>query len=200
MLEIGAGAGSATTALLEELERRDRLGGLSLYDVTEPAPFFRRRGERELRARFPTIPFRFRELDVDRTFDADPGAAGYDLVFGVNVLHVARDLGAALGRIRTALAPGGFLVAGECLRLFPGQPVPADLVFQLLRSFTDVATDPSLRPRHGFLEPATWTRALTAAGFHSAGVVPDLDRIRDHYPRFFTGVVHGRRAAAGESR
>jgi SAM-dependent methyltransferase len=200
VLEIGAGAGSATRALLEELERRGRLEDLGRYDFTEPSPFFRRRGERELRALFPAVPFRFRALDVDEPFDSAGETEGYDLVLGVNVLHVARNLGAALARLRDALSPGCYLVAGECLRLFPGQPVPADLVFQLLHSFTDVVTDPSLRPSHGFLEPATWTRALEAAGFQSVAVVPDLDRIRQHYPRFFTGVVQGRRPTAGETR
>ncbi len=94
------------------------------------------------------------------------------------MLHVARDLGAALRRIRAALAPDGWLVAGECLRLFPGQPVPAELVFQLFKSFVEVETDPELRPDNGFLEPRHWRLALGRAGFVDVGVVPDLERIR----------------------
>lgn len=194
VLEVGAGAGSATRTLLDELERRGRLGELERYDFTEPSPFFRRRGERELRARFPSVPLVSRALDLDRPLgeQATPPES-LDLVFGVNVLHVARDLGAALREIRDALRPGGWLVAGECLRLFPGQPVPADLVFQIFDSFVHVATDPELRPAHGFLEPETWRRALAATGFDEVVVVPDLDRIRELYPRFFAGVVCGRR-------
>lgn len=193
VLEVGAGGGSFTVALLEELERRGRLADLALYDFTEPSPFFRRRGERELRARWPALPLRSRALDLDRDFGEQGGADGYHLAVGVNVLHVARDLAAALGRVRAALLPGGWLVAGECLRLFPGQTVPADLVFQIFSSFTGVVTDPELRPTHGFLEPATWRRALAGAGFAEAAVLPDLEVIRHHYPRFFAGVVCGRR-------
>jgi SAM-dependent methyltransferase len=198
VLEVGAGAGSFTATLLEELARRGRLGQIARYKPTEPSPFFRRRGEREMRARFPDVPLTFRALDVDLPF-ADQGlsAEPRDLVVGVNVLHVARDLGAALARIREVLAPGGWLVAGECLRLFPRQPVPADLIFQLFRSFIDVGTDPLLRPHHGFLEPAAWRAALEAAGFVEVAVVPDLERIRDLYPRFFAGVVVGRRPVVG---
>lgn len=193
VLEVGGGAGSFTFALLEELDRRGRLGELGLYDFTEPSPFFRRRGERELRARYPALPLRARGLDVDLPFAAQGPADGpCDLAIGVNVLHAARDLVGALTRLREALRPGGWLVAGECLRLFPGQPVPADLVFQIFQSFTGVATDPEVRPAHGFLEPSTWHRAFSAAGFEQVEVVPDLDRIRDLYPRFFTGVVRGR--------
>jgi len=196
ILEVGAGAGSFATALLGELQRRGRLGDVALYDFTEPSPFFRRRGERELRARFPGLALRSRAVDIDAPI-ADPADAGrgYDLVVGVNVFHVARDLGASLRRAREALVPGGWLLAGECMRLFPGQTVPADLVFQLLRSFTDVQLDAAARPHHGFLEPGAWRRAFELAGFADAAVVPDLERIRDRYPRFLTGVVAGRRPA-----
>ena len=199
ILEVGAGAGSAATALLVELERRGRLGDLALYDFTEPSVFFRRRGERELRARFPTVPFAFRGLDLDLPFADQGGASGYDLVFGVNVVHVARDLARTLAELRRALAPGGWLVAGECFRLLPGQPVPADLVFQLFRSFTEVRVDPAIRPHHGFLEPRVWRDALATAGFADAEVVPDLDGLRHRYPRFFAGALCGRRPSVESS-
>lgn len=194
LLEVGAGAGSFSRTLLEELERRGRLGDVALYDFTEPSPFFRRRGERELRARFPGLPLRARALDIDLPLAA-PGEElqAYHLAVGVNVLHVARDLRGALARLHDALVPGGWLVAGECLRLFPGQSVPADLIFELFRSFTEVETDPELRPHHGFLEPAAWRHAFVVSGFEPVEIVPDVERIRDLYPRFFTGVVAGRR-------
>jgi SAM-dependent methyltransferase len=193
ILEVGAGAGSAATALLEELARRDRLADVALYDATEPSPFFRRRGERELRARFPTVRFAFRALDLDRPFAEQGGAEEYDLIYGVNVVHVARDLGAALGRLRDALRPGGALVAGECFRLFADQAVPADLVFQLFHSFTEVAAGDDVRPHHGFLGPEAWRTAFERAGFERVEIVPDLERIRDRYPRFFAGAACGRR-------
>jgi SAM-dependent methyltransferase len=193
VLEVGAGAGSATAALLGELERRGRLGDLASYDSTEPSVFFRRRGERELCARFPSVPFSFRGLDLDLPFSEQGIATGYDLVFGVNVVHVARDLARSLTELRQALAPDAWLVAGECFRLLPGQPVPADLVFQLFRSFTEVRVDLVSRPHHGFLEPRVWRDALASAGFADAEVVPDLEGLRELYPRFFAGALRGRR-------
>jgi SAM-dependent methyltransferase len=197
ILEVGAGAGSAALALLAELERRGELGRVELYDLTEPSPFFRRRGERAVRERFPGVRLASRALDLDRPFDEQGGAAGYQLAFGVNVLHVARDLAGALGRLRASLVPGGALVAGECFRLFPSQAVPADLVFQLFRSFTEVETDPDHRPHHGFLSPESWRAALGAAGFAAVEVVPELERIRERYARFFAGAVCGRRPEQG---
>lgn len=193
VLELGAGAGSAAEALLEELERRGRLDEIELYRLTEPSPFFRRRAERALRARFPTVRFDSRALDIDQPFEEQGVGGGHDLVYGVNVVHVARRLDASLARMRAALEPGGALVAGECIRLFPGQPVPADLVFQLLHGFTSVETDPALRPHHGFLELETWRRAFAAGGFDPLEVVPDLERLRALHPRFFAGALCVRR-------
>jgi SAM-dependent methyltransferase len=197
ILELGAGAGSAAEALLDELARRDRLADLELYELTEPSPFFRRRAERLLRQRFPGVRFDSKALDIDLPFRAQGASSRYDLIYGVNVLHVARRLAATLGEILGALVPGGALVAGECLRLFPGQPVPADLVFELFRGFTAVETDPSTRPHHGFLEFDVWRRTLVAAGFDTVAIVPDLERIREVCPRFFAGALCGRRPAAG---
>src|SRR3989442_301345 len=48
VLEVGAGLGSATEALLELLSARGRLGGLTSYRFTEPVAFFRRRAQRTL--------------------------------------------------------------------------------------------------------------------------------------------------------
>jgi SAM-dependent methyltransferase len=196
LLEIGGGAGSAALALLGELERAGRLADVARYDFTEPAPFFRRRGERELKARFPGLPLVARGFDIDLPAAAQGDDFGaYDLVFGVNVLHVARRLGEALAQLRDLLVPGGALVAGECFRLFPGQVAPADLVFQLFRGFTEVELD-ALRPHPGFLEPEIWRRALAASGFADVELVPDLERIRDVYPRFYAGALRARRPAA----
>jgi hypothetical protein len=108
------------------------------------------------------------------------------------VLHVARRLVTTLIDLRAALPPGGALVAGECLRLFPRQPVPAEFVFDLLRGFTQVETDPLARPHHGFLEVGAWRRAFAAAGFDGFTAVPDLERIREVYPRFFAGALCAR--------
>lgn len=194
ILEIGAGAGSAAEALLDELLRRGRLGEVSEYRLTEPNPMLRRRASRSLAARYPGLALADQAYDIDH----DPAAQGlpeatFDLVFAVNVLHIARDLRASLAWLRSLLAPGGWLVGGECQRLFPGQTIPIELVFEQLASFTDVALDAEVRTSHGFLTPEQWKRALTVTGFAAVVDVPDLERIRDHYPRFFSGALCAQR-------
>jgi len=193
IVEVGAGAGSATEALLNELRPR----GIEpeSYLVTEPSKFFRRRGERALRAAYPGVQFSFGGLDIDRPWSEQGVTAGSaDLVFGVNVLHVARDLQFSLQQARQALAPGGWLVIGEAQRLLPGQPIWAEFVFQLLEGFTNVETDGELRPTHGFLQPETWLEAVRHAGFSEVTIEPDVFKIREIYPRFYTGAVCGRRS------
>ncbi len=200
ILEIGAGAGSAAEALLDELQRRDRLGEIAEYRLTEPNPMLRRRASRALAARYPGLALAEQAYDIDQA----PAAQGlpeasFDLVFAVNVLHIARDLRASLEWLRSLLVPGGWLVGGECQRLFPGQTIPIELIFEQLASFTDVALDPEVRSSHGFLTPEQWQRAFAATGFTAVAEVPDLARIRDHYPRFFSGALCARRPPTHDS-
>lgn len=200
LLEVGAGGGSGTEALLREILRRGHGQRLESFLITEPSPFFRRRSERNLRAAYPDLPLAFADLDIDRPWaeqGVEPGSCS--LVYGVNVFHVARDLGAALARAWAALAPGGWLVAGEHLRPFPGQPLAAEMVFRLLAGFNDVVTDSRLRPNPGFLTPEGWQGALAAAGFEAVEIVPDLCRIRESYPHFLSGAVCGRRPTTAQT-
>jgi SAM-dependent methyltransferase len=192
ILELGAGAGSATLALLEELERRGLLDRVASYDATEPSSFFRRQAERRVPARFAQVPIRFRMLDMDVVWPERDGRPGYDVVFGVNVLHVARELAATLARVRDALEPGGTLVAGEAMRLHPDVPLASELIFSVLHGFTQVHLDADLRPDPGFLSPASWRRSLARAGFVGVTLAPDVEAIAPIFPRFAVGAITAR--------
>ena len=166
------------------------------YLITEPNAFFRRRGQRELSKQFPDVPLEWQALDINSPWRDQITADGeFDLIYGVNVLHVAKDLLFSLGQARDVLADDGWLVIGECMRPYVDQPIYAELMFQILDSFTDVITDPEVRPNSGFLSTDHWRRAFTRAGFERVEVTPNIDRIRDIYPHFFTGAVCGRRPA-----
>jgi SAM-dependent methyltransferase len=192
ILELGAGTGSATESLLQILAEHSPACNIERYLVTEPSPFLRRRCERQLKAKFRQIPLEFLALDIDRAWDAQGAArTGFDLVYAVNTLHIARDLGYSLREARATLAAGGWLVAGECVRPFPGQPIYIELVFQLLDSFTQVLTDREYRPNPGFLTSEQWRLALQRAGFGQVQVTPDQERIRRVYSHFFVGAVCG---------
>lgn len=96
VLELGCGTG--TTAL--------RLaGGVRCYVATDAAPAMiaLARAKPEA-AQWPGLEFR----------EAEAGALpaeGFDAVLAFNLLHLLRDMDGALGRIRSALRPGGLFIS-----------------------------------------------------------------------------------------
>jgi SAM-dependent methyltransferase len=197
ILEIGGGSGSAALALAERLARDARLSRVERYVFTEIVPTFLRRAERAIRGRFPALPAEFSRLDMDRSF-REQGIApeSADVVYAVNTVHIARDLGATLARIRETLKPGGVAIFSECVRPFPEQPIYVEFVFNFLENFTGVATDAETRPNHGFLTPENWRRAFQAAGFEKPEILPDVEELARHYEAFFVAAVSARRPSA----
>jgi len=194
ILEIGAGLGSAAEALIERLESARGPQAAWRYTFTELSQLFMRRGRRALEARFPGRPLAFATLDIDRPFAQSGLAEGaFALVYGANVLHVARDLALTLAEIRSVLAPGGALVIAESVRPFAGRPIYTEFVFNLLASFRAPILVPEWRPNGGFLSPAEWRAALEANGFVDVEVYPDIDRLRDWIPSFVVAAITARR-------
>lgn len=151
VLEIGAGTGGTTSALLPVLPaRRTR------YTFTDIGPLFLRKA----RDKFAAFPFLdFATLDIEKDLVAqgfEPG--GYDLVVAANVLHNGRDLTRVLAAVRGLLAPGGVLLMREI-----SQPKPLfDFVFGPLVPVLD-----DIEARGGELFPslARWGAFLTGAGW-----------------------------------
>jgi SAM-dependent methyltransferase len=196
VLEIGAGAGSATEILLMLLRERGLLSRLGRYVVTEPNAYFRRCNQRKLATQFPNLPLEWSTVDLDLPWSGSGiGSGEFDLVYAVNVIHISKNLLFSLNEARSALAADGWLVIGECVRPYDNQPIYPELMFQILDSFTDVETDPEFRPNPGFLTGEQWRRAFLKAGFTRTEVAPDIERIREIYPHFFTGAICGQNTA-----
>ena len=193
ILEVGAGAGSASETLLRCFDERGLLPQIECYVITEPNAFFRRRAQRELAKQYPDLALEWGTLDLNLPWDVQGvGYGEFDLVYAVNVLHVSKDLLFSLNQARSVLKGDGWLVIGECLRPYVNQPIYPELMFQILESFTEVQTDPEIRPNPGFLTAGHWRRAFAHAGFERTEVAPDVDGIREVYPHFFTGAICGR--------
>jgi SAM-dependent methyltransferase len=194
VLELGGGLGSGADALLRGLAGAGRADDVRSYRLTDVSPLFLKRAQRNLQAGHPGAPLAFGHLDIDRPF-ADQGIApgACSLAYGVNVLHVARDLETTLASIRESLRPGGLLVMAECVRPFEGRAFPLELVFNLLESFREAKTVLPWRPNGGFLTPAQWRGALQANGFADARIYPDVEAIRAAYPSFVCAALVARR-------
>ncbi|MEE1930831.1 SDR family NAD(P)-dependent oxidoreductase [Streptomyces sp. TRM 70351] len=153
VLEVGAGTGGMTSALLPLLPA-DR----TTYLYTDLSPYF-----------MPRARQRFSHYDFVRygTFDLDADPAGqeltegsFDLVVAANALHTSKDLAAAVRRVAVLLAPGGHLLAFEVHSTDALAPF-----FGLLDSFWDHHTDRSLRPVSPLLPSAAWPHLLRRCGF-----------------------------------
>ncbi|WP_190137598.1 SDR family NAD(P)-dependent oxidoreductase, partial [Streptomyces longispororuber] len=159
ILEIGAGTGGTTAALLPLLPAER-----TVYHFTDvSAGFFA-----AARHRFDDHPF------VDyRLFDlnADPAGQGYadgtyDLVVAANSLHTAADVRAALRRVRALLAPGGRLLAAETHDTEYLLPF-----FGALSSFW--GHQDGLRPDAPLLRRDQWLETLGACGLTDVVCVDD---------------------------
>ncbi len=188
ILEFGAGAGSASDALLAELRKRGRLDCIEAYWVTEPNAFFHRKGQRLLTSKYPETPFKAQPLDINKPWREQLTCDRFDLIYSVNTLHVAKNISFTLDQAKQLL-PQGWFVAGECLRPFPQQPVYIEMIFQILDSFLDVELNASLRPQPGFLTPEQWRGWFENSGFSSYSITPDIETLRDSYDRFITGAI-----------
>ena len=159
VIEVGAGTGSATAAVLPELP-----DGRCDYVYTDiSAGFF---AEAEARFGGGEAAIEYRVLDIEN----DPVAQGfdphgYDLVIASNVLHATRYLQETLAHCRMLLAPSGLLVALENLR---GQGW-LDLTFGQLDGWWRFADH--YRPHHALASPAVWRQALGDAGYGDVAVL-----------------------------
>jgi acyl transferase domain-containing protein len=159
VLEIGAGTGGTTAAILPCLPaERTR------YRYTDVSPFFFDRARED----FAGCPFLdFAELDVDRDLGAQgTPAGGYDLVIAANAVHASRDLRAALKRLRELVAPGGLLLLVESTAHLAWFDITTGLIEGWQHFADDLRTDNPLLPA------PTWVAALRDAGFDDADAWP----------------------------
>ncbi len=109
VLEVGAGTGGTTAAVLDSLRGRELD-----YLFTDVSTFFLNVG-RERFAEREGVRFAILDLDADHRRQGF-AENSFDVVVAGDVLHAARDVDGALARLRALLAPGGALVFSEMTR------------------------------------------------------------------------------------
>jgi SAM-dependent methyltransferase len=160
ILEIGAGTGGTTTAVLPGLPAER-----TAYWFTDVSDFFLARARRKF-AQYPFVRYGLLDFERDPQAQGYP-ARGFDVVFGANSIHATADLGRALQAMRSLLAPGGLLVLLEVTREQQWLGITTGLT-EGWQKFTDGIRDDS-----PLLPPDKWREVLTAQGFDRVAAFPE---------------------------
>ncbi|CAM2010013.1 SDR family NAD(P)-dependent oxidoreductase [Acanthopleuribacter pedis] len=159
ILEIGAGTGGTTAAILARLQP---LGdAVAEYTYTDISKAFLMHGEARFTAEAPFL--RTALFDVTR----DPAAqgiavGGYDLVVATNVLHATPDMRTTLRHTKAVLRRGGVLVINEMSR----GSLYAHLTFGLLEGWWRYRDGELRLPGCPGLSGSVWRDLLVQEGFN----------------------------------
>lgn len=176
-LEVGGGTGGASAALIDKLKEDNRLSSISEYIFSDVSPIFLRLGNRAIMNRVgEDFNYSLKRLDFERPL-AEQGIKEHelDVVYGVNTLHVAKDLVGALRNIYNVIKPGGMIILAEYCRPSENYLLLQEFIFNLLDTFVCVDLDAYLRPVPGFLDYEHWKRNLEAAGFKKVEAIFNTD-------------------------
>ena len=167
ILEIGAGTGGLTSAVLPAL------GAAPIdYFFTDVSTYFLKRAREEFTAQ---EGLRFGVFDIE----SDPATqrvppASFDVLLGANVVHATADLRQTMTRLHSLLAPGGLLVLVELTR----RAAWLDIIFGSLEGWWRFA-DHDLRPAHPLLMQEQWIQLLQEVGFEEPQILADPGREGD---------------------
>lgn len=160
ILEVGAGTGATTSAILEELSDHS-----VQYRFTDVSRFFLKRASRQ----FMDAGIEFALLDIDANpSDQAFGVGSVDIIVGANALHTAKDVHRTLTYLRGLLADGGILVAIETTMNTALQMVTFGH-FEGVNHFQDDRRHSNLP----FLSETQWRAMLLEAGFARASAIPE---------------------------
>ena len=160
VLEIGAGTGGTTSAVLDALPS----GGE--YVFTDLSTGFLAAA----RAAFRDRPgMRYELLDVEDRARVDALASPpFDVAIAANVLHATRSVRDTLANVKRLLRPDGYLVLLEATTSL----AIADIAFGATEGWSH-RTDLDLRPLGPLLSRETWLNVLRDAGFDADALAGD---------------------------
>lgn len=167
VLEVGAGGGGTTSAVLEALS------GVELdYLSTDLSPYFINQSQ----ARFADVAgMRYALCDLNGDLRSQGLAPNtFDIIVAGDVLHATADVDRVLEKLRELLAPGGWIVVLEMTRDHYQIMTSLELLVSL-----DAATGDFADERRGedavFLDRESWDRAFASAGAHAMVCLPEAD-------------------------
>lgn len=160
VLEVGAGTGATTDAVLAQCHDEDVQVN---YHFSDLSTFFIEKA----RERYRHHAMQFSLVDIDRPLvEQGISAASQDVVICAGVLNNAQDTLRVLRKLRELLVPGGWLLFSEATREH----------YEILMSQAFMMPEPRddrQRTRERFFSIVQWRDALWRAGFGSVWVLPE---------------------------
>ncbi|KAK0748473.1 hypothetical protein B0T21DRAFT_420395 [Apiosordaria backusii] len=175
-LEIGAGTGSATHAILSSIS--DKFSSYTFTDIS--SGFFEQAREHFVQGH-PSRNMVFRTLDIGRDPIKEQGfeEGAYDVIVASNVLHATPKLVDTLQNCRKLLRPGGYLLLLE--NTAAGDALHTEFIFGTLSGWWLGADD--ARPFSPLISEARWHDVLLQSGFSGVDVVA---RDLEDEPKYYT--------------
>lgn len=181
MLEVGSGTSGASMMTFQLLRDNNLLDSLQTIVLTDVVAPLLEKGRSNIKHQIGDPPhYEQRILDINNPVD-DQGFAGesFDIIFGVNVLHVAQDLTFSLQELHRHLNKDGMLILAETTRPSTNRPMHHEFIFNLLENYYDVELDPKIRPHHGFLTREQWSEHFEKVDFRNIEYLMELDHHDD---------------------
>lgn len=155
ILEVGAGAGSATEAIMSRIG--DNFGSYTYTDLS--SAFF---AEAQILFAKQSDKIIYKAYDVEKEASAQGLVENfYDLVIASNVLHATTELEQTLRNVRKTLKPGGHLVL---LEFTDASPVTQTFVFGTLPNWW-ARQDDGAQVSNPLLSRSGWDAILKKTGF-----------------------------------
>ena len=184
--EIGTGTGNASLLALNQLETSGLNDRVKNYILSDISPIFLRLSKLNISENYRgNIPVLIKKIDFNEPLiKQDISFKDIHVIYGVNVLHIAKDLLFSLKELYNILNPGGMLVISECIREKPSDTLVQEIIFNLLDSFTSVKLSETYRTTPGFLTLDEWIKVFKCAGFDNIDYVinnglVDCDKVKN---------------------
>ena len=157
LLELGAGSGATTKAILKEIEPFSKNVSYTFSDIT---PAFVTQAKKRMKSIWPFMDFR--QLNLEKSPE-DQGfqTADFDVIIATNVLHATSHLRGTLGHLARLLDNAGCLVVNELTQVLDSTIV----TFGLTREWWSSEDSDQRLPNSPLLSEETWKKLILEEEF-----------------------------------